>query len=431
MVGLRKRLLFSIALVASIGCGRAPAVRHAENGDFPALKRELDDRAAKNDLGDGDVRAVSRAILEHDLHRYSGDEGARRLLALSTCAKPIASALKSTARANDDIAATAAWVLVDSGAVDADAFTDDRRDDKRFRAAVTRGLFDAGEAALRAERAVDDDELVRRAAMAAAGDAGCASDFPLLLEAARRDPVAIVRIDAIRALARIAPRLDEGAPRADLVDRLSDLWSGGDEATRGAIARAFAVPALFDAGGRRALDNALGREEGHATVDAASAMMSAGGNNGALRLIRLAREDDIAVRAHALRLLDPARPDHAEVLLSTVNGKSEDATLQVVAAAALLRAPPHRQKGLDTLVARMASSDKTGTEAAIALAEAGDERGRPRLVADLATPSALRFRVSSALTRLGHAADVRPLLASPDIDVRDGAACAILSTSKP
>lgn len=415
------------ALVIGLGCGRAPAVRHAENGDFPALKRELDDRAAKNDLDDGDVRAVSRAILEHDLHRYSGDEGTRRLLGLSTCAKPIASALKSTAKGNDDIAATAAWVLVDSGTVDADTYSD--RDDKRFRAAATRGLFDAGEAQLRAERAIDDDEMVRRAAMAAAGDAGCPTDFTLLLDAARRDPVPIVRVDAIRALARIAPKLEEGA-RADLVDRLTDLWSGGDESIRGAVARAWAIPALFEAGGRRALDNALGREEGHATVDAASAMMSAGGNNGALRLVKLAREDDIAVRAHALRLLDPARPDHAEVLLATMNGKSEDTGLQVVAAASLLRAKEHRPKAVDALVAAMARSDKTGTEAAIALAEAGDQRARPRLVKDLATPSALRFRVAAALTRLGHSGDARPLLASPDIDVRDGAACSILSTSR-
>jgi len=32
----------------------------------------------------------------------------------------------------------------------------------------------------------------------AAGDAGCATDFPLLLESARKDPILIVRVDAVR-----------------------------------------------------------------------------------------------------------------------------------------------------------------------------------------------------------------------------------------
>lgn len=433
LVGKRVlRILALVALAAAASCGRAPAVRHASNGDFPALQKELDERAAKNDLDDGDVRAVSKAILEHDLKRFSGDEGVRRLSALTTCAKPIEAALEKAAKGDDDIAATAAWVLVDSGVAAADTFTDEHRDDKRplWRAVAARGLFDSGEASLRAERAIDDDERVRRAAIAAAGDAGCASDFPLLLEAARRDPISIVRIDAVRALAKIATHLEEGSPRADLVDRLQDLWSGGDEALRGAIARAYAVPVLFEAGGRKALDVALGREEGHATVDAASAMMGAGGPNGALRLARLSRNEDNAVRAHALRLLDPATPEHAELLLATVNGKEVDPSLQVVAAAGLVRAKAHRARGLEVLGTLMARPDKVGTDAALALAEAGDARARPRLIADLKTPSALRFRVAAALTRLGSAAEVRPLLASTDIDVRDGAACSVLSTPK-
>ncbi len=434
MVPVRKRLLCSVVMIVALGCGRAPAVRHAHNGDFPALKKELDDRAAKNDLDDGDIRAVSRAILEHDLQRFAGDEGVRRLLALTTCAKPISSALESTAKGDDDIAATAAWVLVDSGVADPDAFTDAHRDDKRprWRAVATRGLFDSGEAALRAERAIDDDEHVRRAAVAAAGDAGCASDFPLLLEAARRDPIAIVQVDAVRALAKIAPKLDEGSPRADLVDRFNDLWSGGDEAMRGAIARALAVPVLFDAGGRQLLDRVLGRDEGHATVDAASAMMGAGGQNGALMLARLANEHDPAVRAHAIRLLDARRPEHAEVLLGILASKSpaDDPSVKVVAAEALLHAPTHTPKAIEALLGLMARPDKVGTDAAVALAGAGDARAKPRLIADLSTPSSLRFRVASALVRLGAPGEVRPLLASTDIDVRDGAACAVLSTPK-
>jgi hypothetical protein len=438
MASARKRLLLSVAIVAllgSVGCGRAAVVRQAENGNFPALKTELDAAAQKGDLDDSTVRDVARALLTHDLARFDGDRGVDRVERLSTCAKAIEGPLHKAAKGPGDVAAAAAWLLVDSGSVELDAFTDDHRDDKnaRWRAVATRGLIDSSEAQLRVARASDDDQYVRRAAIAAAGDAGCASDFPLLLEATRRDPIMINRVDAVRALAKIAPHLSTGSPRADLVDRFRDLWTSGDEALRGAIARAYAVPVLFEIGGRHELDELLGKAEGHEAVDAASALMGAGVNNGALALVRLAKEGDPAVRAHALRLLDPNRPEHAEVLLATMNAKegAPDDTAKVVAATSLLQAKAHRAKAADALNAMSAKPDRTGTDAAIALAEAGDARAKPRLVKDLTTPSALRFRVASALVRLGQPGEVRPLLASEDVDVRDGAACAVLSTPKP
>jgi hypothetical protein len=435
MATARKRLLLPVVLVALASCGRGAVVRHAENGNFPALKQELDSAASKGDLDDGTVRDVARALLAHDIARFDGDGGVQRLTALTTCAKELESPLKKAAKGEGDIAATAAWVLVDANVVDVDSFTDDHRDDKNayWRAVATRGLIDSSEGSLRATRVSDDDEHVRRAAIQAAGDAGCASDFPLLLEATRRDPIAIIRVDAVRSLAKISSHLAEGSPRADLVDRLKDLWAGGDEALRGAIARAYAAPELFSAGGRHELDEALGKSEGHEAVDAASALMGAGVNNGALALVRLAKEGDPAVRAHALRLLDTYVPEHVDALRGTNYRQygAPDYAAKIIAASALLRVPAHKQKASDALNAMMASPDKTGTDAAIALAEAGDARAKPRLVKDLATPSALRFRVASALVRLGQPGEVRPLLASSDVDVRDGAACAVLSTPRP
>lgn len=441
MASARKRFVLGVFLLAFSACGRAPAVKFASNGDFPALGKELDARAKGGELDDGAVRDVARAVLEHDLARFSGDEGARRTLALSVCAKAIAPALKSAANGSDaDMAASAAWVLVDSGAVDVDAFADAHKDDAHplWRAVAARGLIDGNEGPLRAARAIDGDQHVRLAAVEAAGDAGCASDFPLLLESARKDPLVIVRVSAVRSLARIAARLDGAGPRAELVDRLAELWDLGDEPLRGALARAFGVPVLFDAGGRQQLSAALGREEGHATVDAASAMLMAGVQDGALSLAKLAAPGggaDEAVRAHALRLLDPSLPAHVEVLLATVAepkaGAPDDANARVIAATALLRAPAHKARALDVLVALTKRPDRIGTEAAAALAEQKDDRARAHLVADLATPSALRYRAASALVRLGHPEETRVLLASAEVDVRDGAACAVLSTPRP
>ncbi len=409
-------------------------MRHAQNGDFPALAKELDERAAKGNLDDGEVRDVAKALLEHDLTRYAGEQGIERTMALSTCAKPIEPALARVAKGDDEIAAAAAWVLIDSGNASIDRYTDAHRDDPRplWRAVATRGLVDASEGALRAARAMDDDERVRRASVFAAGDAGCASDFSLLLDVTRRDPYVLIRVDAVRALGKIAPHLSEGAARADLVDRLHDLWDAGDDPMRGAVARAWATPSLFHAGGRQQLERVLQDEKGHATVDAASALMGAGGADGAVVLAKIARDSDPAVRAHALRLLDPQNPEHEKILVGIVTAPKDaggdDPSARVLAATALLRVEAHRGKAVDALVALMARPDKIGTDAALALADVKDARARPRLQADLETTSFVRFRAAAGLVRLGHPGDARPLLSSSDVDVRDGAACTILAT---
>lgn len=429
MPRVRKVFVAGIVLCA-VACSARPEVKHARQGDFGALGHDLDERAQKGDLDDGDVRAVARAILEHDLERFSGDQGVSRTLALEACAKEIASPLSKRAKEGDDVAAASAWVVVSAGLERADYY-DDHVDDPRpyFRAAATRGLFDESEAKKRAARAIDDDEHVRRAAVLAAGDAGCATDFPVLLDSARKDPSLIVRVDAVMSLAKIAGRLSTDTARGELVDRLRELWTDGDDALRGAIARAWASKELLDVGGRRELESAMGREEGHATVDAASALMRAGGD-GETVLARQAKDADAAVRAHAIRLLDPKRETHEKALVAILDDKDDDPSLRVIAASALL-STSHRTKAVELLVSFLSRQDKVGSEAAFALADEKDARAMPRLVADLKTPSGLRFRVASALVRLGKPGETRTLLSSGDVDVRDGTACAILSTPKP
>ena len=437
-----------VALVVLAGCGADPAVRAAARGDLPALHQQLDQRAADGKLDEGTVRDVARAVLEHDVARYEGSEGARRVEALGGCASPLKGSLRRLSEGDDDAAASAAMLLLETDAVDVDAWADARRDDPnpRWRAVATRGSIGPGDAALRAARAHDDDRRVRRAAIDAAGMAGCASDFPLLLEAARHDPETITRVDAVRMLARASVRLEGDALRAELVDRLHDLWAAGDEPLRGAIARAWAAPALVSLGGARDLQaivtgvDAAG--EGHVAVEAAAALMSTGSVDGEARLVTLAEHGDAAVRAHALRLLDPTRPAHLDALHAAMQPAAQgpDASdAREVAAESVARLPRSiadglpRPGGVDvhaealaTLSALAALPDRTGTDAAIALAELGDDSVRARLVGELGTRSPLRARAAGALTRLGHAGDARALLWADDLDVRDAAACALL-----
>jgi hypothetical protein len=439
--------VLTLSLAAGVACAGDPALRAASNGDLSTLRAQLDDRARDGKLDADAMRDVSKALLAHDVARYDGATGEQRFGALGGCARSLKDTLDHVASGGGDAAPSAATLLVDADLVDVDAFTDAHRDDANpiWRAVATRGLVGANEAALRATRAKDDDERVRRAAIEAAGDASCACDVPLLLESARHDPRTIDRVDAVRMLAKISDKIEGDALRAELVDRLKDLWPGGDEALRGAIARAWASPALAPNGGVTALEAIVGGqhgpEEGHEAVEAAAALMQAGGADGETKLVAFAEHGDAATRAHALRLLDPMRPAHLDVLRAAMQVPKQgpdDAELREVAAESIARLPDAiatklpkpeaRGEALATLRALANANDRVGTEAAIVLADLGVDAVAARLFAELSTKSPMRPRVAAALVKLGHAADVRALLTDADLDARDATACAILAT---
>jgi hypothetical protein len=440
----------AVALSLAAGCGVAPAVAQARRGDLGALSAALDDQARRGALDDGTLREVSRAMLEHDLARFGGERDARRVGSLALCAKPLASPLRRLARDGEpEVASAAAIVLLDAEVVDRDEFTGRHRDDThpRWRAAAARGLVDADTAALRATRTLDDDRDVRRMATLAAIDAGTDGDRTLLLDVARRDPDVVVRVTAIRGLGTLAAREDEAAAsrRADLADRLADLWSAGDDVIRGAVARAWATPPLFGNGGRGHLESTAGQVSGDVAVETASALWSGGGDGAAL-LARLANDPEPPVRRHALRLLDPAIDAHREALaaaLHTGDAGDDDPEARLIAAERIAGYSPPLAKALGpsfeglardaraALVALANGESKVATEAAIALASLGDGAVVAKLVKELDLPTPLRGRIVAVLVGSGHGAEVRKLLSSADLDVRDAAACAVLAAPRP
>src|SRR4051794_22051813 len=115
-------LLAILSLPIVSACGGNPAVRAASRGDLPALQHELDAEAANGQLDDGTVRAVAKALLQPDLERVSGPEGVARVESLAMCAAPMKSKLEGLAGGGDEVAAAAAWVLVDSDLVAIDKY---------------------------------------------------------------------------------------------------------------------------------------------------------------------------------------------------------------------------------------------------------------------------------------------------------------------
>ena len=114
---------------------------------------------------------------------------------------------------------------------------------------VVRGLVRDVDRDARRRALLDADPLVRREAARAAQTARDEADLDALSEAARLDPEPIVRTEAVRAMAG----LGGGGAAEAIVERLRDLWRGGDDGVREDIARAWSRSPLWEAGGRPAL----------------------------------------------------------------------------------------------------------------------------------------------------------------------------------
>jgi hypothetical protein len=169
-------------------------------------------------------------------------------------------------------------------------------------------------------------------------------------------------------------------------------------------------------------------------------MTWAGSAEGEARLAVLAGKGEDSVRTHAIRLLDPKRPAHLDVLHQAMQAPKDGpdrAEAREVAAEKIASVPKDvdlpaipnvdvRAEASSTLKELAARKDRVGVDAAIALAGTGDASVRPRLLEELKIPSSMRVAVSAALVRLGHPEDVRALLVDADLDVRDGVACAVL-----
>ncbi|MBL9022447.1 MAG: hypothetical protein JNL21_09605 [Myxococcales bacterium] len=420
-----------LAVLGLTGCASSPLLDAAEARDFTRLSKEIEAARKSGELDDGTVRDVAAVVASGEIENAKGLEGEKLVGGLVGCAPALESALDDRAEKDDDVAATASWVLLSAGLEDEDEFADYALDnDPRaaFRALGARSLVDLDDADLRRKLFLDLDERVRLGALKAALSSPIDADFDALLEAARLDPSSQARSTAARALGQI------GGTRSAYA--LKDLWLRADGRLREAVAAGWAAPATFEAGGRDQLQNAAeagGEGSVHAALllsripelDAKAKAARASAMGVLVRVIKQGTRED---RSVAILMA----PTSTEILDAVREAKDTgDTAVAILAQARLVReGKPDEQKKAKEKLFELAkkADDPDAPRARAELATLGDKRVVPMVEKELSSKNPFaRAYAARTLVTLGESPRAAGLLADKEAQVRVDVACAIVS----
>jgi hypothetical protein len=426
MVPPSERRTWALALLMSavVACAPSPAMRAAERGDRVTLREVLERREKSGRVSNDEAASLATTVVARDLRAASGPDAVLRVREVRPCARELDDVLAERARVHDAAGAQAALARIESGRMDlGDARETLGAADPEWRAVAARALVRPEDRHARAKALLDPEPGVRRQAARAAREAADPCDLEALAEAARVDPEPIVRTEAVRAMAVLPPL---SVYRVALV--LRDLWTSGDGGLRADIARAWAAPSVWPAGGSEALRMVIASEHGEGVIEASAAVLAR--RDAGRELVNLAvseLERSIAVGSRLVRrqALAEAPLDRPE-LQAAVKAASNDEDVDVrIAALARLAA---REAGATERLEELARPGQLfSAHARRALAAAGDRRVQSWIEQDLAAPAPEdRLSAVAALSALGVAARGAPLLAAEDPSLRVRAACAIL-----
>jgi hypothetical protein len=427
----RRNHVLAWALVGcafEMGCASSTSMRAAEAGDRVSLRDLLEKRESAGTLSNGEAKSLASAVAAHDVRVASAADAPFRVRELQPCARELDDVLAERMRTRDAAGARAALERIESGQLGSDwarsALSDSAPE---WRAVGARALVRHQDREARARALLDPEPEVRRQAARAARDAADAADFDTLAEAARVDPEPIVRTEAVRAIA-VLPTL--AGDRAAQV--LGDLWTVGDSALRGDIARAWASASIWPAGGRGALENVIAAQHGSEAIEAAAAVLAHHdapedvANLAAAAITAAIAQGSEASRIQALVEAPLDRSDLREAL--KVAARDEDRQVRI---AALGRLAEHDAAARSELEELARPGQRLGDRARFALGLAGDRRAQAWIEEDLQAQSAqMRVAAVTALAALGVAARGASLLADEDPSVRERAACAIVMAAR-
>jgi hypothetical protein len=419
--------------MGATGCG-SQAVRAAESGNLPELRKAIASELRTDDLDEREAREIARLVASREVSGAAGAVGADRVRAFASCARPIDEALEERAAVRDLPGAAAAMARVEAGLADEDTVAEHAAYARaaegsilaEWRAVGARSLVGPDDAALRRKLVLDGDERVRLAALRAAYETPHAGDAAALLEAARLDPLPLARTMAIRATGL------HGGDRVVLA--LKDAWPLADEPAKEAIADAWATPASLDAGGRRELLWATDTQRGSPSIAAAYALVRVGGagkNEGLGVLTRAIATGPTKDRLYAIAVAPLDAPPVRDAVR-----KAQDDTDQAVALAAVGRALEARVGGATgkeraRLIGKLLKAAQGGTTQALAakatLARAEVRQVVPILAKDVTSrDDRLRTAAGEGLAALGELPRASIAAADAQPHVRVAVACAIL-----
>ena len=414
-----------VVAAGAASCALSPAERAAQRGDFPALREEIGARERIGHLTNAEAARLARTVGGREVSIAAGTDAVERVRDARSCAHELDDALASRSRVHDAAGAYAAMARIETGSLsmdDARAFVRDAVPE--WRAVAARALVRAEDHEARARALLDPEPLVRRAAARAARDAKDPADLEALADAARVDPIPIVRTEAVRALAALGA---DSAPR--IVGVLRDLWPSGDDGLREDIALAWSAPALWAAGGRDALNLSVAAQHGPPVIEAAAAVLrhrDADAEVSRAAVAQLERAIESGAMTTRLQAIAQAPMDRPELAGAVQKASSaDDVRVRVSAFARLAESKDSRVTEELEALARRGSA--VSEQARFALATAGDRRIQAWIEEDLtAEQPEARLAAATELASLGVAARGAPLLADADPSVRLRAACTIL-----
>lgn len=433
-----------------MGCGASPALRAAEEGNLPELKRAIADEVRRGELDADEARDIARTVASAEAESAAGPVGVDRIRELQACAKEIEGAFKQRAETNDEAGAAAALVLLEeelaspdemgpraqaaAAGAEASRKAADVSAAAAWRAVRARTLVALTDGPARRKAMLDGDEGVRVAALRAALDAADASDIDALIEAARVDPSQLVRTLAVRSLGLI------GGERVVLA--LKDVWPLADEPRRMVIAATWAAPRMIDAGGRRELLLIAEAEKGAVSIAAAVSLVRVGGAGVASAhgvLARAIATGTTRDRVYAINV-SPLGVQPIRDAVIKAQGDSDE----IVALTAMSRrveamgegsakpGSPERSALVAKLLKIATSDTSLGARARASLARAGVRDVIPLLERDLASKD-IRAREAAGLgfAGMGELPRAVILAADPEPRVRTSVTCAILNAPRP
>ncbi len=438
----------AIAAVGLLGCGASPALRAAEEGNLPELKRAIEGEARRGELDADEARGIARTIAAAEAENAAGPVGADRIRELLPCAKEIVGSLEKRAEVNDEVGAVAALGLLEEGLVSpeeigpralavanarASGGAGDPGAAAAWRAVRARSLKDPGDGQERRRSMLDGDEGVRVAAIRAAVDAADPSDTDALIEAARVDPNQLARTLAVRALGAI------GGERVVLA--LKDIWALADEPRRQVITTSWAAPRAIEAGGRRELLLVAETQKGTLSIAAAIALVRAGGAGSASAIGVLARAIEAGPTRDRIYAINVS-PLHAQPIREAIL-KAQADTDEAVALAAISRrletlgeggakpGTPERKAIIAKLLKIAASDSPLAARARGSLARARVGEVIPLLERHVTSKSVdAREATGLSLAGMGELPRAVVLVADPEPRVRTSVACAILNAPR-
>ena len=269
---LRRIVCGAALVVAAAGCASSSATRAAERGDWVALRSAIGDAHRRGKLTNEEAASLARKVVRRELEHGPKDQAVARVRELRGCASAVDGELASRMGVHDEAGAEAAMARLDAGEIGAGRARSYASDpEEAWRAVGVRGLVRKKDEAARVAAMTDGSPRVRRAAMRAAAEAGAdeeeasAAEIEQLATSARVDPEGIVRTDAVRALAAIGG--------ADVVAKLRDLSTSGDDGLRQDIGIAWSARRTYEAGGEEPLRLLIAAEHGPGVIEASSAAL--------------------------------------------------------------------------------------------------------------------------------------------------------------